>query len=107
MAVCVKEIVIVSGDRLHCIRIVLVQKFKFTNTNKHWTQFQSCFIKVDVCMVRFALWEDPLNMRDVLRFALTTSGGLCVMTVGMQVMLKWSALNLQYSSPQVENSNFF
>ena len=57
-------------------------------------------------MVRFALWEELTNMRDVLRFALTTSGGQCVMTFGMLVMPKWSALNLEYPSPQVENSNF-
>ena len=45
-------------------------------------------------------------MKDVLRFALTTSGGQCVMILGMLVMLKWSALNLENPPPQVQNSNF-
>ena len=58
-------------------------------------------------MVSSNLWEDPTGLKDALRFALTTSGGQCVMTFGMQVMLKWSALNLEYPSPQVQNSNFY
>ena len=47
-----------------------------------------------------------MSMRDVLRSALTTSGEQCVMTIGEQVMLKWSALNLEHPPPQVQNSNF-
>ena len=46
-----------------------------------------------------------MNMKDVLKSALTTSGGQCVMTVGEQVMPKWSALNLEYPPPQVQNSH--
>ena len=83
-------------------------EMKCTYTKEYWSQFKSFYtcMQLDVCMVRFALWEDPMNMRDVLRFALTTSGGQCVMTFGMLVMPKWSALNLEYPSPQVENSKF-
>ena len=44
-----------------------------------------------------------MNLRDVLRSVLTTSGGQCVMIVGEQVMLKWSALNLDYPLAQVKN----
>ena len=57
-------------------------------------------------MARFGSWEDPMCMRGVLRSALTTNGGRCVMMIGMQVMLKWSALNLGHPSHQVENCNF-
>ena len=56
-----------------------------------------------VSMVRFGLWEESVSMRDVLRFALITSGGQCVMTTGMQVTLKWSALNLKHPSAQVHH----
>ena len=44
-----------------------------------------------------------MSMKDALRSALTTNGGRYVMMVGMQVMLKWSALNLEYLTPQVRN----
>ena len=60
-----------------------------------WPQLQSCFMQF-VWMVRSGLWEDPAGSKDALRFVLTTSGGQCVMTLGMLVMLKWSALNSEH-----------
>ena len=48
-------------------------------------------IKPFVC---FALKHGHhLTIKVVLRFATTTSGALCVMTVGEQMMLKWLVLN--------------
>ena len=46
-----------------------------------------------------------MSMKDVLRFALTISGGPCVMTAGVQTMLEWSALNSEYPPPQVQYSH--
>ena len=46
-------------------------------------------------------------MKDVLRFALTISGGPCVMTAGVQMMLEWSALNSEYPPPQVQSSHAY
>ena len=45
-----------------------------------------------------------MSMKDVLRFALTISGGPCVMTVGVQMTLEWSVLNSEYPPTQVQYS---
>ena len=57
-------------------------------------------------MVRFGSWEDLTCMKGVLRSALTMNGERCVMTTGMEMMLKWSALNLDYPPSQVQNSDY-
>ena len=44
--------------------------------------FNLAFVQFHVTMVRFGWWEDPMNMRDVLRFASMASGGQCVMMIG-------------------------
>ena len=46
-----------------------------------------------VLMEMFVWWEAPISMRVEWRCASMTSGGQCVMTTGMALMLLWSANN--------------
>ena len=44
-----------------------------------------------VLMVMFVWWEAPISMKVEWRCASMTSGGQCVMTYGIPLMLLWSA----------------
>ena len=44
-------------------------------------------------MEMFVWWEAPISMRVEWRCASMASGGQCVMTCGIALMLQWSADN--------------
>ena len=46
------------------------------------------FLVAIVPMVMFVWWEAPISMRVEWRCASMTSGGQCVMTTGMPLMLQ-------------------
>ena len=54
-----------------------------------------------VLMEMFVWWEAPISMRVQWRCVSMTSGGQCVMTSGVDLMLLWSVDNLDMLTLEV------
>ena len=54
-----------------------------------------------VLMEMFVWWEAPVSMRVEWRCVSMTSGGQCVMTSGVDLMLLWSVDNLDMLTLEV------
>ena len=58
-------------------------------------------------MEMFVWWEDPISMRVEWKCASMTSGEQCVMTVGIALMLLWSASSWDMHILEVSASTVF
>ena len=54
-----------------------------------------------VPMEMLVWWEAPISMRVEWRCASMTSGGQCVVTTGVALMLQWSVNNLDIHTLEV------